>query len=339
MKYSVKREQNELAYSAERGNQRSLAEGKSNACPKGKKKAISLSAVFALFVVFAVIVLASCEKPLISDEYESGDTKGNLRVSVFQIEKTPFTSLTRSLDAVTRAGQTASAVCTRLNIAIYDMAGTRVKQVNQTSDMADFGHASFHLPEGDYILVVVGHSSGGNPTMTDPTCIKFANSQGYTDTFLCCGTVTIAEEQVDLQVTLDRIASRCSFVLTDETYPSDVKKMRFYYTGGSGAFDATTGLGCVNSKQDVKFEVTADKKQFDLYTFLHDMEGIVHLTVTALDNADNVLYERTFDVPMQQNHITWLSGEFFNGSGSSSTTTITGITVNTDWAGETHLTF
>ena len=303
------------------------------------KKIISLSAVFALFVICTAIVLTSCEKPLISDENESGETKGNLRVSVFQIEKTPFASLTRSSDGVvTRAGQTASAVCSRLNFAIYDMAGTRIKQVNQTSDMADFGHASFQLPEGDYMLVVVGHSSGGNPTMTDPTCIKFTNSQGYTDTFLCSGNVTIGEEPVEMQVTLDRIVARCSFVLTDETIPADVKKMRFYYTGGSGAFDATTGLGCVNSKQDVKFEVTADKKQFDLYTFLHDEEGIVHLTVTALDNADNVLYERTFDVPMQQNHITWLSGEFFNGSGSSSTT-ITDVTVNTDWAGETHLTF
>ena len=41
---------------------------------------------------------------------------------------------------------------------------------------------------------------------------------------------------------------------------------------------------------------------------------------------------------MQQNHITWLSGAFFSDSGSSSTT-ISGVTVNTDWAGETYLTF
>ena len=57
-----------------------------------------------------------------------------------------------------------------------------------------------------------------------------------------------------------------------------------------------------------------------------------------LDASGNELYNRQFDVPMQQNHITWLSGAFFNGSGSSSTT-IGGVTVNTDWAGETHLTF
>ena len=83
--------------------------------------------------------------------------------------------------------------------------------------------------------------------------------------------MTIGEEAVDYQVSLDRIVSRCSFVLTDETIPSDVKKMQFYYTGGSGAFDAATGLGSVASKQTVTVDVTdGSQKQFDLYTFLHE---------------------------------------------------------------------
>jgi hypothetical protein len=60
--------------------------------------------------------------------------------------------------------------------------------------------------------------------------------------------------------------------------------------------------------------------------------------VTALDAAGNELYAKEFDVPMQQNYITWLTGAFFNGSGSSSTV-ISGVTVDTDWAGETHISF
>ena len=95
---------------------------------------------------------------------------------------------------------------------------------------------------------------------------------------------------------------------------------------------------CVNSKQDVKFDVSAENKQFDLYTFLHDTEGTIHLTVTALDASGVEITQREFDVPMQQNYITWLTGAFFNGSGSSSTD-VTKVTVNTDWAGETHITF
>ena len=291
-----------------------------------KKILISCGSLCTLIVI---CLLFACDKAH-SDDNGTDVTEGNLRVSVFEIEKTPFASLTR-------ASESASAVVTRLNFAVYDMSGARLKYVNQTSDNANFGTAYFQLPEGDYMVVVVGHSSNGDPTMTDPTCIKFTNAQGFTDTFLFYNDVTIGENSVEMKVSLDRIVSMCRFVVTDE-FPDDVKKMRFFYTGGSGAFDATTSLGCVNSRQDVKYDVVAGKKEFDIYTFLHDEEGTIHLTVTALNAAGSELYNRSFDVPMQQNHITWLSGAFFGGSDSSSSS-ITNVMVNTDWAGETHLTF
>ena len=289
--------------------------------------------VHCVCILCTLLSLLSCEKAITDPEsvVSGSPADKNLRVTVFSIEKTPF-------ETFTRAATPASEACTRLNFAIYDEGGSRVKQVNQTSAEADFGKASFQLAEGDYLLVVVGHSASGNPTMTDLTKVQFTNATGYTDTYLCCGNVTIGEEKVDYQVSLDRITALCRFVLTDTEIPVDVKKMRFYYTGGSGAFNAQTGLGCVNSKQDVKFDITSSQKQFDLYTFLHDLEGTIHLTVSALDASGVEVLQREFDVPMQQNYITWLSGPFFGDSGSGSTT-ITGITINTDWAGETHITF
>ena len=286
----------------------------------------------ALFAFVIIVALVSCEKAITTEDTKtSGDKYGNLHVSVTEIEKTPFASLTRGTEPV-------SNVCTRLNFAVYDMGGSRLKLVSQTSDKAGFGQCAFQLEEGDYQLVVVGHSAKGNPTMTNPEKIQFTNTTGYTDTFLCYSEVNIGEEQVDYEVSMDRIVSLCRFVITDDI-PAEVKKLRFYYTGGSGAFNATTGLGCVASKQTVTYDVTpASEKQFDLYTFLHDLSDNIALTVTALDASGNELYSRQFDVPMQQNYITWFSGAFFNGS-SSSSTAITGVTVNTSWAGETHLTF
>ena len=291
-----------------------------------------VSSILSAFHALAIaITLASCEKVAIPESDASEELNGNLRVSVYQIEQTPFAGSTRTTEA-------ASVACTKLNFAIYDEGGSRLKQINQQSSADDFGSVAFQLDEGTYQLVVVGHSANGNPTMTDPTKIQFSNATGYTDTFLCYGEVTIGEDPVDYEVSLDRIVALCRFVITDDI-PAEVKKLRFYYTGGSGAFNAVTGLGCVASKQDVKFDVTlTGSKQFDLYTFLHDQSDNIALTVTALDASGNELYSRQFDVPMQQNNITWLSGAFFNGSGSSSTT-ISGVTVNTDWAGETHLTF
>ncbi len=297
---------------------------------------------FILFLtvltVFAVIAFISCEKPLMVEEETTGDVDGNLTIRVYEVDKTRFEFFSSADSASsTRAAKPVTEAFNRLNFAVYTLDGERVKQINQTVDMDKFGTASFQLEPGDYFVVILGHSSGGNPTMTDPTCIKFTNAQGYTDTFLCCANVNIAEEDVEVEASLVRIVSLCRFVITDN-FPADVATMRFYYTGGSAAFDATSGLGCVNSKQDVKYEVTADSREFDLYTFLHDTEGTIHLTVSALDAAGNELYCRDFNVPMEQDHITWISGAYFNGSGSSSFD-ISGITVNTDWAGETHITF
>ena len=308
-----------------------------------KKIHLSLCTVATLCAMLAVVVLASCEKAIFSEE-ENSSPSGNLTVSVYQIEKTDFGSLTRATGNSTRAAKAASEVVTRLNFAVYDESGSRIKQINQTASDKNFGTAAFQLEEGDYFLVIVGHSANGNPTMTNPQKISFTNAQGYTDTFLSSGDVSIGDEPVEIDVTLDRIVALCRFVLTDETIPSDVRKMQFYYTGGSGAFSAYTGLGSVASKQTVTFDIsspsatTAEGRQFDLYTFLHEQSDNIVLKVTALDASGNTLYEREFDVPMEQNHITWLSGAFFTGSGSSSTS-VTGVTVNTDWAGETHLTF
>lgn len=282
-------------------------------------------------VVFFCGLLATlftnCENPVITDDEGAEDPQGNLKVSIYQIEQTPFAALTRA---------EAGIACSRLNFVVYDEGGTRVKYVNQTSDMANFGTASFQLPEGDYQVVVLGHSSNGNPKSTDIKKINFSNSQGYTDTFLYYSQVTVTDEPEDLNISLERIVSLCRFEITDD-YPGDVSKLRFYYTGGSGTLDATTGFGSVASKQELFFDVDPDQKQFDLYTFLHDTEGTVHLTVTALDDSDNVLYEREFDVPMKRNQITWMTGAFFTGGGSGSTG-IT-ITINTDWAGESRHNF
>ena len=301
--------------------------------------------ILTLLVLFVTFV--SCEKPITSDD----DTDTNKAVSPDDnlVVRVPADGLSSS----------------RLNFAVYDQDGTRVKQVNQqiplsrtaSFQLAPLRHsaalsrtasfqlaplrrssppscaASFQLAPGSYFLVVVAHSSDGNPTMTNPRKIQFTNAHGFTDTFLYSEYITIADERKELNVTPKRIVSLCRFVLTDD-YPAGVAKMRFYYTGGSGAFDATTGLGCVNSRQSLVFDITDGQKTFDLYTFLHDTEGTIHLTVSALDVSDVELTRREFDVPMKQNRITSMTGAYFTGSIS-----ISSLTIDTDWDPEYRLTF
>ena len=282
------------------------------------------------FSIIAALLLMSCEKPLLTDTGEgTQDAEGNLTVSVFRLDQTPFSELTRSA---------AVDACTRLNFAVYQ-DGARIKQVNQMLGDANFGTATFQLAEGTYQLVAVAHSSVKNPTMTNPAKIQFTNACGYSDTFLYNSEVTVTDagQSEPLLLSLNRIVSMCRFIMTDD-YPQGVAKMRFYYTGGSGAFDASTGLGTVNSKQSVFFDVTGGLKQFDLYTFLHDTDGTLHFLVTAYDANDNILNEREFDVPMTQNRVTILTGPLFSTSGTSATGPLT-IDINTTWAGETTIYF
>ena len=278
-----------------------------------------------------IILLASCEKDLVSQQKTTAPENANLTVSIYSIEHTPFESLTRVA---------ASQACNHLNFMVYDMEGARVKQTNQMLGDADFGKASFQLAEGSYQLVAVAHSSNGNPTATDIKKIRFSNSQGYSDTFLQYLPVTVTSQSQSLQLSLERIVSLCRFILTDD-YPQNVKQMRFQYTGGSGGFDAATGYGSINSTQTLFFDVAAGQKQFDLYTFLHADEGTIHLTATAYDASDNVLHEREFDIPLRRNEVTRVSGPFFSGSGSTNFNIInvSSVDINTTWGGQTTINY
>lgn len=280
-----------------------------------------------IFWLSALLLLVACEKPSWDSEDEGDEAiAGNLTVSIYQIGKTPFDGVTRS----------QSTTPTHINYAVYSVDGQRVKQINQKAGDANYGKASFQLEPGTYQLVVVAHSSNGNPTMTDLTKIQFKNNQGFSDTFLTyIEDVEVTAESQTLSVSPQRIVSLCRVEITDD-YPETVSQLRFQYKGGSGAFDAHTGLGSVNSIQTLDFDVTGGQKQFDLYTYLHDTEGTIHLTVTALDASGVELINREFDIPMEREKITWFTGPFFGGTNGGLSI---GITLDTDWKGETHITF
>lgn len=279
-----------------------------------------------------LLIITSCEKPIVpGEDSNQGDLDGNLVVSVFQIEQQSFsTSFTRAAIA---------DYCSRLSYAVYDAEGKLVKQINQKESDSGYGTACFKVDPGTYQVVVVGHSSG-NPTMTDSKKIKFENKDGFTDTFLHNSNVVVTDEDDEEQVhaTMRRIVSLCRVVFTDAV-PDGVSQMRFVYKGGSGAFDAATGLGSVNSQQKETFPVEsgAELCVFDLYTFLHDTEGTIHLQATALDDNDNEIKDREFEVPLKQRMITKLTGPYFSGSDGSTITIIIGI--NAEWEGEQTIEF
>jgi hypothetical protein len=244
---------------------------------------------------------------VISGSERSDAEDANVVVQVMSFEQLPF-SLTRT------RGETETGP-TRLNFIVYDEDGMRIRQESQQLGDDEFGIARFKLQEGRYFLVALAHSGKGNPTSTDLHKIRFTNKTGYTDTFLYADTLVVGEELVDDELQLKRIVSKVKFVFSDQL-PEDADSIRFYYEGGSGAFDAVTGVGVVKSQQQQWFPVNPNDTSYEIYTIPRADSDKLKVLVTTYKIAGGkveILTEREVsDIPIQRNTITVCRGSLFN---------------------------
>ena len=270
-----------------------------------------------LFIALALLI-ASCEKPIL-DEDVSDKKEANVILHMTQFEQTAFGN--NSNRAATRAATDITELCSRLNIAIFDDEGTKVKTVAQKEGDASFGTVAMTLAAGTYQLVVIAHNGEGSATITSTEKVTFPNNK-----------VTDSQQSYDL--TLTRAVAMFRLVLTDDEIPSNVARLKFYYTGGSSTFSPSAGYGCVNSKQTEYRTVAPGLSVFDIYTLPHTEEDVLtKLTVTALDANDNTVKERVFEnIPVTRNQITRYTGSFFGNGGSGQSTDGTfRLTADGDW--------
>lgn len=271
--------------------------------------------IVLLFLVGCL--LASCEKILI--EPEAGQDPSNVNHNVV----IRIADMNAGWDgANSRAQVPISEVCSRVQLAVYQ-DGSRVTSVNQMDGDNGFGTFTLQLEEGIYQLLILGHSGAANVPTTKPEKLQFtnpsaSNGTGFTDTFYHYGDLAVSSDGAQVDISMQRATSMFRLQTTDNK-PANVKKFQFYYTGGSGALDATTGFGCVNSKQTVPVVLddaqTGQPLTFEMYTFLHQESGTVTFMVTAFDDDDNVLYEKEFKASMKRNCVTQYSGRFFTDDG------------------------
>lgn len=278
-----------------------------------------------LLIALALLV-AACEKPVFDEDIVSMK-EANVILHMMQYEQESFG---------TRAATDITELCSRLNVAIFDADGTKVKTVAQKEGDASYGTVALTLAAGTYQLVVIAHNGEGSATITSTEKVTFPNNK-VTDTFYYYGDLIVTSEVQSYDLTLTRAVAMFRLVLTDEEMPSNVSKFKFYYVGGSSTFNPSSGYGCVNSKQTEVRTVSADfvsGTAFDIFTLPHTEEDVLtKLTVTALDANDNTVKERTFEnVPVTRNQITRYTGSFFGsgGSGQQSDGTFR-LTADPDW--------
>lgn len=273
-----------------------------------------------LTLIFTLL-LAACEKPILEEDItQQNDANVILRMRVY--EQVPFT----------RAPADITQLCSRLNVAVFDAEGTKVKSVAQKEDEPSFGNVALSLAAGTYKLVVIAHNGEGSATITSTEKVTFPNNK-VTDTFYYYGDLVVTDAVQSYDLTLPRAVAMFRLVITDTDIPANVAKMKFYYLGGSSTFSPAAGYGCVNSKQTEIRTFSQGVTSFDIFTLPHTEEDVLtKITVTALDANDNTVKEQVFeDVPVTRNQVTRYTGNFFgNGSGQQGEGSLR-MMANPDW--------
>ena len=279
-----------------------------------------------VMMLWSLLYATSCEKMVINGADSPDDADANVVVQVMSYEQQPFPVASTRGDVET--------ACTRLNFIVFNEAGERVRQETQLLGDEGFGMAQFKLQEGRYYLVVLAHSGKGNPTSTNLHKIGFTNKTGYTDTFLYADSLLVGEEEVDCEIQLKRIVSKVQFAFSD-ALPERADSIRFYYEGGSGTFDATTGQGVVKSKQQQWFPVRHDTQRFEIYTIPRadsDKLTVMVSTYSTSGGRVELLTEREIsDIPIQRNRITVCRGSLFKPTEQHQVS----IDIDTTWDEET----
>lgn len=265
-----------------------------------------------LLLLLAVWVVTACEKPMMG-EAETGENakqgEANIILRLSQFEQEAFD--TRALEDITQ-------LCTRINVAVFDNEGTKVKSVSQKQSDSEFGTIAMTLASGAYQLVVIAHNGEGSATISSTEVVSFANNK-VTDTFYYYGDLIVTEEKQEYDLTLTRAVAMFRLVLNDEEIPSNLAKMWFYYTGGSSTFSPATGYGAKQSRQTETRTAAEGVTTFDIYTMPHEENDVLNIIVRAMDADDNVIKEKTFDdVPITRNQVTRFTGSFFGSGGKGS---------------------
>ena len=290
------------------------------------------------FMLFALaLLLAACEKPILDTEDIASTKDANVILHFTQFEQEPFSVGGGSPAAVTtRAATDITALCSRLNIALFDADGTKVKTVAQKEGDSGYGTVALTLAAATYKLVVIAHNCDGSATITSTEKVTFPNNK-VTDTFYYYGDLVVTDAKQSYDLTLTRAVAMFRLVLTDESVPSNVAKLKFYYLGGSSTFSPKDGYGCVNSKQTEIRSVPSGSPagmSFEIFTLPHTEDDVLtKLTVTALDANDNTVKERTFEnVPVTRNQVTRYTGSFFgSGGGGSNSDGTFRLTADPEW--------
>ena len=285
-----------------------------------------------LFVAAMLLLMTSCNQE-----------EDNKTLVPIHVNTNGFNVTQEDFDP-TRAATTADDY-TNINAIIlaFYQGNTEIKRFTQLrADMPQgqsFGEFNLYLPIGKYTMVVVAYSTNENSpfTLTSLTEAAFTGLR-VKDTFVATQTVNVTSgNPLALSATLNRIVSQLTVTSTDGKAPN-ADKLRMTLSGGSKAFNPSTGLATDNLGFDNAVTITKDAGQVTssaTMLFLSEDTQNIDVTIDVLDAQSNVITHKVITkVPFKRNKVTLLTGALY-----SSTTTVSPIQLNADWLPTVTITF
>lgn len=208
----------------------------------------------------------------------------------------------------------------------------KVQVVHQRQGDNSFGTLRVALEAGEYQVVALGYQNEKPCTLSHPDKVTFPNNQ-VTPTYLSYQPLTVeGNTPTTLSLAPKTIIGEFCVNITDDI-PADAKTIQFYYTGGSSTLDATTGYGCVNSRQTVELPIHSSQHQYSVYTIPHADGRKLKVVITVYDSSGKTMAERTLGmVEVSQGQKSTCSLALFGSSNDDSTDI--NITFVSDWKGE-----
>lgn len=284
-------------------------------------------------VAAALIMTASCEKPIISDS-DATDENGNPVEQVdADVKKFTFTlkgDFSDQWKPVTRGYLQADGKdLTDVWVLDY-MDGTLVQQVHQTDNTAeDFGKPVMSLKYGSHHIYFVASRGQGAQLDTDAKTITFSK---VLDTFYKDYEVSVtSSSNGNRAVTLDRVVTRLRLTFTDavsaETSTITIAPDTWYY-----GLDYLSGDPCEpKTSQPTTLTIPATDKgktgvQLNLFGFSQTDEWKTDVTITSKDaDSQTISSVKIMDVPLKANRITEYAGPLFGSEGTVS------LSLNSTW--------
>ena len=265
--------------------------------------------LFIPAMLLAGLVIVGCQKEELEvTNLEPTTETPSWEKDTVTIAFSPYTQT--PMESRTRAVTSIAGIVTHLDVWIT--TGTTTIDFHQTSTDADFGTITAVLDKTKtYTIQAVAHKCDGNATLADGVISfpddKVTHSMVYSNTFTPSTTTSLSAE-------MTRIVSVFKLETTD-AIPDEAKKMRFTITDVYNRWNVSTGA---TNKLDRTSEVNISSKNangtatFMVYAITTDAETTHTVTVSALDEGDNVLQTRTFaGVTLRNGYKTSYRGQFF----------------------------